>query len=94
MFYGTHRTGLAYRKAIHRTTQTERTRINIQAPSGIRKHDTKVREVEDIMRLRPHGHCDWRLKFCTKKHILHDLCAKSPKQNSSSVRINNVANTL
>jgi hypothetical protein len=49
----------------------KRTRINIQAPSGIRKHDTSVRAVEDITQLRPDGHCDGRLKFYTKKkHIL------------------------
>jgi hypothetical protein len=49
------------RKAATYTGQqdTEETRTDIHASSGIRTHDPSVREDEDISCLRPHGHCDW-----------------------------------
>jgi hypothetical protein len=39
-------------------TNTEETRTDIHASSGIRTHDPSVRAGEDISWLRPHGHCD------------------------------------
>jgi hypothetical protein len=43
---------------LHRTKQTEWTQTDIDALSGIRTHDTSVRQGGNFSWRRPRGHCD------------------------------------
>jgi hypothetical protein len=62
----------------HRTTQTQK---DIHASSGIQTHESRVSEEEDILCLRPLGHCnrspisDYTILLPTKNKICCNLNA-------------------